>query len=63
MTSARSTPSGTAIVPIGEWIEGYGEVQMVGFTGGERYYWLLGTQNVVSMMPACVIEPLYEEFK
>ena len=33
----------------------FGKVGMIGFTGGERYYWLVGKSGV-SMMPASVIE-------
>ena len=46
------------IIPLGEWVEGYGEVEMVGFTGGERYYWL-NNQGVITMIPAFMVEPDY----
>jgi len=45
-------------IPLGEWVEGYGEVEMVGFTGGERYYWL-NNQGSITMIPAFMIEPDY----
>lgn len=47
------------IVQIGEWIDGYGEVEAVGFVDGERYYWL-NNNGVISMQPATVIEPEYD---
>jgi len=33
----------------------WGKVVMVGYVG-ERYYWIIGKDKVVSMMPACVVE-------
>lgn len=35
----------------------YGKVVAVGLIGGERYYWMIGRGQGVSMMPADVIEP------
>ena len=29
---------------------------MVGFTGGERYYWMKDKHGCVSMMPAFIVE-------
>jgi hypothetical protein len=34
----------------------YGTVQMIGRTGGERYYWMVDDDGVVSMMPAIIME-------
>ena len=62
MNRSSATECTEHLVPIGEWVDGYGEVQMVGFTGGERYYWLVNSDGAVSMMPATLIEPLYKEF-
>lgn len=54
----RPTATEQQFIPLGEWVEGYGEVEMVGFTGGERYYWMVN-QGVVSMIPAFMAEPDY----
>ena len=34
----------------------WGEIYMVGFTGGERYYWMINRDGTVSMMPWFVVE-------
>jgi len=45
----------------------WGRLGMVGTTGGERYYWFVKRFRsggpVVSMMPACVVEPEYGPLK
>ena len=35
----------------------WGKIDMVGVTGGERYYWMTDKRGVVSMLPADVVEP------
>ena len=47
------------IIPLGTRTPD-GVVQMVGFTVGERYYWLLN-RGAVAMLPADVVEPRYRE--
>ena len=34
----------------------WGRISAVGLTGGERYYWMIARNGVVSMMPADVVE-------
>jgi hypothetical protein len=49
------------VIPIGTQVKPYGEVSAVGMTGGERYYWFVDkSDRAVSMMPASVIEPMFE---
>ncbi len=48
------------IVPLGTVVKPWGKVSAVGFTGGERYYWLIDEHGTVSMMPASLIEPTAE---
>jgi len=43
------------IIPLGT-VTSWGKVDMVGITGGERYYWMTDRRGVVSMMPADVVE-------
>jgi hypothetical protein len=45
----------TKIIPIGEYVDGYGEVEMIGLTGGERYYWFR-LNGTISMMPASLVD-------
>lgn len=49
-------PDSTTLVPIGTAVRPYGSVQAVGLIQGERYYWLIDKQGIVSMMPADDIE-------
>lgn len=35
----------------------WGSVDGIGIVGGERYYWILDKHGIVSMMPACAVEP------
>lgn len=44
-----------SLLPIGAETR-FGKIGMVGFTGGERYYWMIDKRGCVSMMPACVVE-------
>ncbi len=50
----------TKILPLGYKTKQWGEVSMVGRTGGERYYWMVdkteGLAPLVSMIPAFIIE-------
>lgn len=34
----------------------WGKIEMVGITGGERYYWMLDKHGGVSMIPASIVE-------
>ena len=34
----------------------WGRISAVGLTGGERYYWMIARNGVISMMPADVVE-------
>jgi len=34
----------------------WGKIEMVGITGGERYYWMLDKYKCVSMIPAFMVE-------
>ena len=34
----------------------YGRIEMIGTTGGERYYWMIDKKGTVSMIPASVVE-------
>jgi len=45
---------------LGTLIKPYGKIAAVGMLKGERYYWLCDTWGVVSMMPASLIEKMYE---
>lgn len=45
-------------LPLGTVIPTLGRIEMIGLTGGERYYWLIDKRKVVSMMPWSVVEPL-----
>jgi hypothetical protein len=38
----------------------WGTIKMIGWIGGERYYWLIGKRGCVSMMPAEVVEKRHE---
>ena len=51
--------SESPIVPLGSKVKPYGYVAAVLITGEERYYLLLDKHNVVSLIPANVIEPEY----
>ena len=35
----------------------WGKVAAIRFADGERYYFLVDKHGMVSMMPACVVEP------
>jgi hypothetical protein len=37
----------------------WGKISMVGFTGGERYYWMT-KKNEVAMVPAFMVEKVME---
>jgi len=34
----------------------WGKIAMIGFTGGERYYWMIDKDDGVSMIPATIVE-------
>lgn len=42
-------------LPLGTRTE-WGTIEMVGFTGGERYYWMRDGDGTVSMIPAFMVE-------
>ncbi len=50
------------MIPLDTEVKPYGKVQMIGYTGGERYYWLVNDYSV-SMLPASLIEHVYEKQK
>lgn len=50
-TSERTRP-----LPLGTMTE-WGRISAVGFTGGERYYWITDEDGAVAMMPADFVEP------
>lgn len=41
---------------IGDRLGFYGKLVMIGYTGGERYYWCISKSNVISMIPASVVK-------
>ncbi len=41
-------------LPIGTKTK-WGKIEAIGWTGGERYYWMIGA-NGVAMMPAFIVE-------
>lgn len=49
------------LIPFGSVVKPYGQVEGVTFTGGERYYFLVGDEKAVALMPAALIEKLYKE--
>lgn len=53
MTEQREEPDELAW-PIGAVHPEYGEVQMMGITGGEQYRWFC-KDNIVSMIPLSVL--------
>lgn len=42
-------------LPLGTKTE-WGEIVMIGWTGGERYYWMVDEDKIVSMIPAFMVE-------
>jgi len=42
-------------LPLGTQTQ-WGKIEMVGITGGERYYWMLDKHKCVSMIPAFMVE-------
>ena len=51
-------PTETGIMSLGTQTD-FGIIVAVGWVG-ERYYWLIDRHGVVSMMPACVVEPHHD---
>jgi hypothetical protein len=49
------TMSEKKILPLGTETK-WGKIEMVGITGGERYYWMIDKHKVVSMIPALIVE-------
>lgn len=47
--------SHTMPLPLGTVVKPWGRIDMIGITGGERYYWLVDG-NIVSMIPATMVE-------
>ena len=45
---------------IGETVVPYGKIAAVGNIGGERYYWMVSRGGAVSMMPAVVVEQIWQ---
>ena len=45
---------------IGEMVNPYGKIAAVGSIGGERYYWMVSSGGAVSMMPAVVVEQIWQ---
>ena len=50
-----SSPTVDAILPLGTKTE-WGKIEMVGITGGERYYWMIDKYKCISMIPAFIVE-------
>lgn len=48
-------PTDTEMLSLGSKTKEWGRVVMIGFTGGERYYWFV-KGNIVSMIPAFMVE-------
>lgn len=46
----------TEPLPLGTKTQ-WGIVEMIGRTGGERYYWMIDKHKCVSMIPAFIVEP------
>ena len=46
---------GNVLLPLGTKTE-YGKIEMIGFVGGERYYWMVDRFGCVSMIPAFMLE-------
>lgn len=49
-------------IEIGANVEPWGKVAAIGFLQGERYYWFIGKDDVVSMIPASTAET-YEKVR
>lgn len=49
-------------IEIGANVEPWGKVAAIGFLQGERYYWFIGKDEVVSMIPASAAET-YEKVR
>jgi hypothetical protein len=49
------TENPPGLIPLGTKTQ-WGNIAMVGFTGGERYYWMKDKHGCVSMMPAFIVE-------
>lgn len=62
MTTRPGSAEGRLVMP-GSTVRPWGKVGAVGWKNrcDERYYMLLDKRGVVSLMPASVIEPAYEE--
>jgi hypothetical protein len=48
------------MIPMDAILEPYGKVGMIGSLSGERYYWFTQKDKSVSMMPASVVEPMFD---
>lgn len=42
-------------LPLGTETE-WGTIEMIGLTGGERYYWMVDKDGCVAMIPAFMVE-------
>lgn len=62
MSNLGQTDEDKLPLPLGTMVPDYGRIDVVGWTGGERYYWLTGP-NGVAMVPAFIIEPLVRSSK
>jgi hypothetical protein len=49
------------MIPLGAYLKPYGKCGMIGNISGERYYWFTQKDKSVSMIPASVVEPMYEK--
>ena len=45
---------------IGEMVQPYGKIAAVGSIGGERYYWMVSHNGAVSMMPAVIVDQIWQ---
>lgn len=59
-TSDRHREAAQRLVIIGTVVKPCGQVSMIGWISGERYYWLRDSSGSVSMMPADVVEAQHE---
>lgn len=44
-------------IPLGTFVMPFGKVEAITYTGGERYYMMIGHDGATALMPASVIEP------
>ena len=49
------------MIPLDTYVHPLGKIAAVGLVSGERYYWTVGHDGAVGMLPASVVEPMAEQ--